>query len=422
MRFSRTYHTVAADKKQWFLQLYDKGFWYWFRIALLTTLGVLAGQLIGQADVWREVRYKIYHFQTSKLHRRHPVDLRVAFVLVGDDEYWTGTLARRVPIKRDYLARLIRAVDKAAPAVIAMDFDLHSPTPDGSLLENPDYWCERSELLRAIKDVATRHPVVIPKSLVSSRSGRKQINKEVSDTFGSDLTSVKNVFPGYIRFAPDLRMIPARLTVEGRSEAVDSFAFAILQAYSPEMYENFVKEEKKQGTKGDEFLLRFGSFLDESAFTNLSYSAKDVLMGNPDVLQHLNHKIVLLGGKWHRDGFGAGEWSDEHLTPAGRIVGVYTHANYAEALRLGQYYPEISEAWIISFEVALVVGASIFLALDISKWYKIAATLGPSLVMMALSYVFLQNLGLFFEFIIPMFVLVTHNVVEHLEWRRAMQA
>src|SRR2546425_9954980 len=99
--------------KGWKEQLKGKDFSYWCWIAILTAVGVLVGQLIGQGDIWREARYKVYHFETTKLHRTHPLDLHVAFVLVGDDEYWTGTLARRIPIKRDYLARLIRAVDKA---------------------------------------------------------------------------------------------------------------------------------------------------------------------------------------------------------------------------------------------------------------------------------------------------------------------
>jgi len=184
---------VTDGQKSVWTRLYEKGFWYWFRVALFTALGVLFGQLIGKADIWREVRYKIYHFQTTKLHPSHPHDLQVAFVLIGDDEYWTGPLARRVPIKRDYLARLLRAVEKAHPAVIALDFELRSPTPDGTIVENPEYSVERSELLRAIRDVAERRPIVVPTLLESSMSKHGDAPHEVSNIFGSDLGTARNV-------------------------------------------------------------------------------------------------------------------------------------------------------------------------------------------------------------------------------------
>ncbi len=404
--------------KEWKEQLKEKEFSHWCWIGILTAAGVLAGQLIGQGDIWRELRYRVYHFETTKLHPTRPLDLHAAFVLVGDDDYWTGGLARRIPIKRDYLASLLRAVDKADAAVVALDFDLRSPTPDGSLIENPDYSCERDELVQAIKEVAENRPVVIPKSLVPAGPDQAGIPKEVSDIFGSDLNGVKNVFPGYIQFAPDLRVIPARLPIDGQQEPMDSFAFAILHAYSPNMYEGFVKEEQ-EGGKGAEILIRYGSFLNESSFSKLSYSARDVLARNPDVLRRLNHQIVLVGGKWHRDGFGAGEWNDEHLTPAGKMVGVYTHANYAEALRVGRSYPEIPESKVILVEVLLVLGASVALALKVKKVWKIAAIISPSVVMAFVSYFFLQNLGLFFDFFIPMCVLIVHNILDHLEWKKS---
>ncbi len=139
-------------------------------------------------------------------------------------------------------------------------------------------------------------------------------------------------------------------------------------------------------------------------------------------MKNLNHQIVLLGGSWHKDGFGAGELNDEHVTPAGRILGVYTHANYAEALRTGHYYPQISELWVIASEVIVVVGASILLALNVSKGLKIISTGLPSILIFLLSYFLLQNLGIFFEFFIPLIVLVAHELIHHLEWRKEVEA
>ena len=213
-------------------------------------------------------------------------------------------------------------------------------------------------------------------------------------------------------------MIPSRVSVEGRDQPADSFSFAILRAYAPEVYSALTQGDG-QGGKSKEFLIRFGSFRDEQAFGKVSFSAREVLAGKSEALRRLEHRVVLLGGRWHRDGLGVGPWTDEHLTPVGRIVGVYTHANYVEALRVGEYYPQISETWTISLEVLLILGASIVLALDLRKSYQIAATILPSLLIMILSYVVLQNLGFFFESVIPLFVLVVHHFAEHLEWRTA---
>ena len=54
---------------------------------------------------------------------------RTALVLIGDDEYWGGELKRRVPIKRDYLAKLVNKLDQAQPELIVLDFILRRLRP-----------------------------------------------------------------------------------------------------------------------------------------------------------------------------------------------------------------------------------------------------------------------------------------------------
>src|SRR5579871_566797 len=53
----------------------------------------------------------------------------VKLVAIGDDEFWNGPLAHRMPTDRTYLAQLIYAADHAEAGVIALDFDLRLSHP-----------------------------------------------------------------------------------------------------------------------------------------------------------------------------------------------------------------------------------------------------------------------------------------------------
>ena len=394
----------------WWQQLADKGFNHWIWVATLTALGLVLGQWIGRAQIWTDLRYKIYQFQTSMLSGE-VFSKETLFVLIDDKDYWTGKLARRVPINRHYVADLLRAVDKMDPRVIALDFDLRSPEATGTLVENPDYKCEREDLLRAIVDVAKNRPVVIPKELEIA-DGHPV---EQSDIFrGFDFFPVqKNIFPGYIQLNQDLRVIPSRVQVRRDPElSFDSFSLAILHAAAPATYGEILQ---KNGA--DEVNLRFGKFLTTKDFEDLSVSATQVLANDHAIAAKLAHNIVIIGGKWHQRALGIGPWQDDHSTPAGHIIGAYVQGNYAEALRTGNWRPSWSEFWTLSLEIFLVLGASIVLALDVPAGWKIAAGVVPSIVVMLLSYFLLQNLGLFFDFFTPLAIISAHVVIEHLEWK-----
>src|ERR1044071_1837332 len=60
-------------------------------------------------DFWPKARYVTYQFLTT-LSWRKALPQNTVVVLVDDDEYWRGEPARRVPIKRAYLAKLLRAI------------------------------------------------------------------------------------------------------------------------------------------------------------------------------------------------------------------------------------------------------------------------------------------------------------------------
>jgi CHASE2 domain-containing sensor protein len=129
---------IQDQVKELFSQVRRKGLGYWCIAVALILIGMYLGEHIGELDIWVDMRYRLY----QSLQQLAPHDIypkRTAIVLIGDEEYWNGELARRVPIKRDYIAKLLEALDTADPQVIALDFDLHSQTLDGTLLDHPDY-------------------------------------------------------------------------------------------------------------------------------------------------------------------------------------------------------------------------------------------------------------------------------------------
>ncbi len=410
-------NTISKERfSEWararFDEVCQKGIDHWLWVAVLTTTGLLVGQWFGSLGIWQSIRYKIYQIQTSKLHIRQPFETRTIYVLIDDEEYWKGEPARRVPIKRDYVARLLCAVDKADPELIALDFDFRSPVPSGELVENHDYQSERDELLKAILDVAHRRSIVIPKQI--ERTGGTY--REQADIFrGFDFSPVKqNIFPGYIQLANDLRVIPPPIRVNGgEGDVLDSFALAIIHAIDFDMYNQIVGRQNGRS----EVNLGLGTFLDKASFENYSVSAADVLAARPGILTRLGHKVVIIGGKWHERALGTGAWNDEHNTPAGRIIGAYVQGNYAEVLRTGNWTPAWSEVWAILVELACVLGASVVFSFKVGTIWKVAAAFIPSVLIMFASYVLYQNLGLFFDFFVPLTIISAHAVTEHLQWK-----
>lgn len=96
-------------------------------MAALVVLGVWLGRWLEQQEFALDLRHKASHLMQQS--PRGAFVQRMVVVLIGDEEYWKGELARRAPIKRDYLAKPVKQLDIADPALIALDFDLRSQTP-----------------------------------------------------------------------------------------------------------------------------------------------------------------------------------------------------------------------------------------------------------------------------------------------------
>jgi CHASE2 domain-containing sensor protein len=410
-------HTAPISASTW-SHLRRRGLAHWTVVLVLITAGTLIGHWVSQRQIWIDVRYAVYQRTFDFTHPHGSLyPKRTALVLVQDEEYWKGDLAGRAPIKRDYLARLIRKLDAADVAVVAVDFDLRSPVPDGSLVEHPDYLPETEQLREAVKDVGSRRPVVLPAILGFDAEGNYQEQSTVLR--GSDFGTA-DVRSGYIQLPYDLRRVPVAVELND-GKPLDSFAGAIVAAADSTAHARLARQAQDA--------LPFGSYMNEAAFSSRGpeptvFSAGDVLQEDVPLLRRqLGHKIVIISGAWSANGYHSGPRADVHLTPAGLLPGAFIHANFLEALLSDRTYKPVGEGAVIAFDVLLVLVAAATMALPLAAWLKAGVITTLGILFAALSYFLIQNLGLFFDFFVPVVVLAGHLAVDKvLQWRHQAHA
>lgn len=209
-------------------------------------LGMLVTDVLSSRAIALRPRYAL-HQAIAKLNPFEP-QRRVEVVHIGDEEYWAEELARRTPLRRDYLGRLLCAVAAANPAVIAADFDMRSPDVTGRVRYLNAYADETRLLLHSIAAVATRVPIVLTTATGRNREGGLRIESSVWDgfDFGEAAASgavhrAENCEPpsdappqvsaGYIALLHDVRFVPGRKPL-ARGGNVDSFSRVIVEAYA----------------------------------------------------------------------------------------------------------------------------------------------------------------------------------------------
>ncbi len=386
-------------------QLREKGLHYWLTVILLLVAGTWVGDWLGEQNLWINLRYRIYPaFQVLAPEDDYP--RRTALVVIDDDDYWKGEPAGRVPLKRDYLARLIRALDAAEPRVIALDIDLRSPIPQEGTDELPDYRAETEELLATIKDVSHRRPVVLTSFLAREEDGYA-LAPNVYDHY--DFAGGR-VLRGFTTLPRDLRQVALYASLKGGGRT-DSFAAAAVRPL----------DERALGHAGSEGELPYGTYYHTKDFPRRS--ARQILQGDPAALkEELSDKVVLVGGGWHKsfyrgEGSGDEDSVDLYFTPAGNIHGVYIHANYVEALLNHRVRKPLWGGVATLIDVLCSVIMAIIFALEMPLWAKLVRVLGLCLLLIVLSYFLWQNLGFFFDFFIPVVLLGAHALLE--EWRES---
>lgn len=368
---------------------------YWLRAWIAIALGIAAGFLINQRFLLLSFRYQVYHELSRLLPDREP--MWTAVVLIGDQEYWRGRLAHRAPVKRDYLANLLRNLDYCDPFVIALDFDLRSPATDGSLPDNPEYAAETAALVDAVLTVSPHHPIVLPVTLAPyGRRVEPSVLASIPDRAGE-------VARGTISVPHDYREIP---TTEILGDRTVSRSFALVTA-------DFVHPGLSLRFPPDAASLPFGSLSQTTRFPTYYYAENTGFL--PPVCKALRHKVVVVGAGWHAKADNRGDLVDSHLTPIGAVSGVFLHANYVEAFLESRTYRRLGEASSIACEALFSIAIALVLASRTSHLAKFAATLLMSSVTLLVTYVFAQNFGVFGDFFAAAGLLLLHAVYSYWE-------
>jgi CHASE2 domain-containing sensor protein len=391
-------------------KLTDKGLFYWITVVLLIAFGVWAGEKLEARHFAMEKRYELYQFMTHRIPNK-PYAERTRMVLISDEEFWRGEMANRLPLDRNYLARLLHKLKDADPAVIAFDLNFQSPMPDGTLNVNPKYATETQNFLNKVKEVSHGQkgiPIVLPKT-VRFRDGYYFTESDVFDGF--DFGDSKVSF-GHILLPFDYRKVPLALMMKN-GDSIDSFAEAIVRIDNSQALTAISGEGK----------LPFGYYLYESQFPRVF--ARQVLNSDDTVFPTLNKKIVIVGGVWSPNSYGRGEQVDTRFTPAGPLPGAVMHANFVESLLHRLTYEPSHHRAVIVFDIILALTVAIVFAFtpgEPRQWLILKPLLVVFILVLlfAVSYLLWRNLGLFYDSFIPGTLVLGHGAYEQIrEWSSA---
>lgn len=377
-----------------FRTLRQRSLWYWLFALLAILVGMTTSSYLDEKHIWIELRYGAYQaLDWVSPNPREPK--HTVLVLVGDAEYWTGPLARRTPIHRDYLASVVKALDACEPSVIALDFDLRSPMPDGSVRDNPEYAKETEALVATVLDVSKRRPVVLP-AMIRHNTPEDPFSIE-SSVYGDLPFSKGKLQRGYINLPFDVRRVPTpQPLVTGG--LLDSFSVSIVRA----RHENVLKVVQSSE------VLPFSTFIKKSLPT---LSTTDVLKGNCGAIPS---NVAIVGAAWSRSAVDTGGPIDIHPTPLGQMSGATIHANYVEALLDTSTRKPLPHRAERGVEFLVSAAFAILLAIKTKRSYqKLLVVLLSCLVLLFFSYVAWQNLGYYFDFFFPVVFLLLHAFLHY---------
>jgi CHASE2 domain-containing sensor protein len=368
---------------------------YWLRVLAVTLAGMVAMLALARVEWWRVWSASSYgrlqQFNIRQLSTPHDTA-----VVVIDDAAHRSTFGGRVPLRRDQLAALIEQVASFEPRSIGLDIELSAA--DSKALDER----ETEVLWRTLTDVGARIPLVLATTLEVDVSGRQLVRGK--DAF-ADLAGTGRITAGYTRIPHDSRCIPLQLEVNSArgTERVDSLALALAKT----------RNRARVPVSEPGQALPFGRFLSETAFAEARLTPAD-LSDAARAREILAGRVVLIGGSWTtRDGARV----DEQLTPAGRMPGVFVHANYVEAL-LGQYMAHHVPD-VVAIALELLFGFSIaFIFIGGVRYWKFILLALLVLAPLPLSVMSLQNFGIYLDGLSLIVLIGAHATLEEILERR----
>lgn len=395
-----------------------KGWLYWVRFAALLALASYLGHVLGQSDRFTDLRYAMYRWQIKLQHREQLYPQHTVLVLLDDDDFWSDEFQRRSPLKRDQLAALINQLDAAGVNTVALDVDLRSPLPDRPGFDFPDYRQGDQDLIAAVQRMCEngRHMVLS----TSVQFGRDGGYEAMPSIYSGARASLPCVSTGYIQLPDDMRLVPGLLKLENGSN-LNSFSLAITKIQDPIAYDHAVRNQDRG--------FRFSQFLTAADFRpkdGRQFIFDGVAVRSMSAValrQAVADKIVIVGGRWHEYAYGTGPTVDTWLSPGGEEPGAMLHANYVEAMLndSGTFAP-ISDVAAAMLEWGLAFGLATIVALDIHPLWKWSSFIAASVFSVLMTYVLLQNLGLFLDFLIPMLMILVHTIADEiLEMRQQVR-
>ena len=413
-----TQQRFAALVRRAVRPLRRKGWWHWIRFALLLAAGSYLGHILSESPRFADIRYSLYQRQVRMEHRGQVYPQHTVLLLLDDEDYWSEDFQARSPYKRNQLAALVDKLNEAGANTVAIDVDWSSPFPDKPDYDFSDYRAEDSLFFAAVKRMcdASRHVVLTTGVLGSEKAHYHPI----PTIYASLLPGLPCVSVGHDGFAADKRKIPGMVRLESGGY-MDSFSLAIVKIQDPIAYQNLVKAEDKG--------FRFGRYLTPEDFNpkagrRFVFNGKAIRdMPVSALRQAVADRVVILGGSYSPFSYGGGDPVDMHNSPGGLEPGVMMHANYVEAeLNQDSTFTPISDLTAEVLEWAMALLLALVAAIEVPagwKWGSVTVFLIFSLL---LTYVLMQNLGLFLDFLIPVLMIVIHTFTEEiLEMRRELR-
>ena len=398
-----------------------KGLRSWSKIVLIALLAVLVNGWLEEHtplyDARNQLTQKLLEWNWRPLEPRF-----VKLVLIRDVEYWQAGLAGRVPLKRDYLARIVDGLSKVGAYVIALDFDLQLPNPMMPNEEFPDYHEESLRLARSIVSAAEHHKVVLPVTVGPRIGNEFYLEAHVLQLFGLcsrptedgrwehdgtpdleiDTQAAANISCGFVEPFSDSRVLPVQLPGQ-QGTRIDSFALAILRARDPTLARELASYTQS------------ASYLPRRTLKRIEYPAGPFFKNDDGAstraVRELNGQTVIVGAGWHSLAYGRGALADLQKTPVGVMLGAEMHANFAEALADSRTYRHVPGIQVV-LEWFGALSASFLLVRYPGRWISLRILIYVTAAMVLLEWVTLNTFGVFLEVFIPAFALLVHWILD----------
>lgn len=402
-------------------RLMSHGARYWVTAALVLAFSLAVAPRVEEFLHLQKFQYGVYQ-RLSELAPRPLLPRSLKVVLIQDDEFWLGPPSGRRPLKRKYLADLVRALDEANVRAIALDFDLRTPDPSSARVP-PEFEEETLALVRTLGDVAQRRKVILARTIWYDENERRgaKLEPDIYNAFGicvqprgdgswenpgspaAPLTpdARANISCGFVALPTDLRLLPGRLELSDGT-TIDSFSLAVARARNPELVGDISTSA------------RFGSYIPHEVLWRTTVSAASIRQRDPPTMARLQSEVVIVGGAWRTLAHGRGASVDTYETPVGPEFGALIHANFAEAMLDSRVFVN-TPGWLMRvLEIAFSVLASALFALFPKVVAKLGILAAVSVFLIAMQWVVLHALGVVFESLVPVFGLWLHSVIERL--------